>query len=83
MAAPSIPNYETLYGVGLLDDIHNYFPALLYESTSFSTVPEVLSYVQLQTRRRFDLFSLGRGAYMRNQVRTVPPLYRPTRFVYT
>lgn len=83
MAAPSFPAYETLYGVGLLDDIHNYFPALLYEPTSFQTVPEVLTYVQLQTRRRFDLFSLGRGAYMRNQVRTVPPLYRPTRFVYT
>ena len=83
MAAPSFGAYETLYGVGVLDDIHNYFPALLYEPTSFRTVPEVLSYVQLQTRRRFDLFSLGRGAYMRNQAHAVPPLYRPTRFVYT
>lgn len=86
MAAPSYPSYETLYGVGLLDDIHNYFPALLYDSQSFATVPEVLAYVQMQTRQRFDLFSLGRGAYLRSQRRTtVPPLYRPmnTRVVYT
>jgi len=85
MAAPSYGSYETLYGVGLLDDIHNYFPALLYDSHSFATVPEVLAYVQMQTRQRFDLFSLGRGAYLRNQRRTTSPLYRPmnTRVVYT
>jgi len=82
MAAPSFAAYESLYGVGVLDDVHNYFPALLYEPTSFQTVPEVLAYVQLQTRRRFDLFSLGRAAYIRNQPRVAVPLYRPTRFVY-
>ena len=83
MAAPSFRAYETLYGVGLLDDLHNYFPALLYESASFQTVPEVLAYVQVQTRQRFDLFSLGRGAYVRNNQRAAPPLYRPTRFVFS
>ena len=82
MAAPSFAAYESLYGVGVLDDIHNYFPALLYEPTSFQTVPEVLGYVQLQTRRRFDLFSLGRAAYIRNQPRVAVPLYRPARYVY-
>jgi hypothetical protein len=82
MAAPSFAAYESLYGVGVLDDIHNYFPALLYEPTSFQTVPEVLAYVQLQTRRRFDLFSLGRAAYIRNQPRVAVPLYRPARYVY-
>jgi len=82
MAAPSFAAYESLYGVGVLDDIHNYFPALLYEPTTFQTVPEVLAYVQLQTRRRFDLFSLGRAAYIRNQPRVAVPLYRPARYVY-
>jgi len=82
MAAPSFAAYESLYGVGVLDDIHNYFPALLYEPTTFQTVPEVLAYVQLQTRRRFDLFSLGRAAYIRNQPRVAAPLYRPARYVY-
>lgn len=56
-------NYEQLYGVSLLDDLHNYFPALLYDSDSFRTVEDVLQYVSLQTRRRFDLFSFGLSAY--------------------
>ncbi len=56
-------NYETLYGVGLLDDLHNYFPALLYDSSSFASVRDVLSYIQRQTRSRFDLFSYGLREY--------------------
>lgn len=56
-------NYETLYGVGLLDDLHNYFPALLYDSSSFGSVQDVLRYIQQQTRARFDLFSYGQREY--------------------
>ena len=56
-------HYEELYGVGLLDDLHNYFPALLYDPDGFPTVRSVLQYVQQQTRNRFDLFSLGQREY--------------------
>jgi hypothetical protein len=56
-------NYETLYGVHLLDDLHNYFPALLYDSSGFGSVRDVLAYVQQQTRNRFDLFSYGLREY--------------------
>jgi hypothetical protein len=56
-------NYETLYGVGLLDDLHNYFPALLYDSSGFGSMRDVLAYVQQQTRNRFDLFSYGLREY--------------------
>jgi Ring finger domain len=56
-------NYETLYGVGLLDDLHNYFPALLYDSSGFGSVRDVLAYVHQQTRNRFDLFSYGQREY--------------------
>ena len=55
--------YETIYRVGLLDDLHNYFPALLYDSSAFVSVADVLQYIQRQTRRRFDLFSVGASAY--------------------
>lgn len=55
--------YEELYGVGLLDDLHNYFPALLYEPERFPSVPSLLAYIQNQTRNRFDLFSLGQREY--------------------
>lgn len=58
-------DYETLYGVSLLDDLHNYFPALLYDSSQFSNAQQVLSYIQQQTRRRFDLFSHGQENYRR------------------
>ena len=67
--------YESLYGSVLLDDIHNYFPALLYEPARFSTVAEILSYVQLQTRNRFDLFARGREAYLRTVNRPVVTPY--------
>jgi hypothetical protein len=65
-------SYQTVYGVGLLDDIHNYFPELLYNSASFTTVPQVLSYIQAQTRRRFNLFSYGREQFLA----TTPPVQR-------
>lgn len=56
-------HYEELYGVGLLDDLHNYFPAVLYEPERFLNVPSLLAYIQNQTRNRFDLFSLGHREY--------------------
>jgi hypothetical protein len=56
--------YETLYGVGLLDDLHNYFPALLYDSGRFHSVPQVLHYLQTNARNRFDLFSFGQRSYL-------------------
>ena len=57
-------NYETLYGVHFLDDLHNYFPALLYDSSSFESVQDVLGYIHQQTRNRFDLFSYGQREYL-------------------
>jgi len=56
-------NYETLYGVHMLDDLHNYFPALLYDSSAFESVQDVLGYIHQQTRNRFDLFSYGQREY--------------------
>lgn len=55
--------YERLYDSSLLDDLHNYFPALLYDSSRFSSVADVISYVQTQTRNRFDLYSYGLNQY--------------------
>lgn len=65
-------NYETLYGVGFLDDLHNYFPALLYDSSSFGNVRDVLGYIQLQARNRFDLFSYGQREYLSTHPAPVP-----------
>jgi hypothetical protein len=51
--------YVSVYNVTLLDDIHNYFPALLYDQGQFQTVPHVLHYVRSQIHSRFNLFAYG------------------------
>ena len=55
--------YERVYEVGLLDDLHNYFPALLYRPNNFQTVADVLGYVRDRTTQRFNLFDYGRRQY--------------------
>ena len=63
------PHYEELYGIGFLDDLHNFFPAILYDASRFQTVQQVLTYIRAQARNRFDLFSFGERAYQDAQVR--------------
>jgi hypothetical protein len=73
-------DYQRIYGVHLLDDIHNYFPELLYNPTSFTTIPQVLSYLRAQTRQRFDLFSVGLNSYRQTRRSTTVP--RPSPAMY-
>jgi len=56
-------SYESYYGVGLLDDLHNYFPALLYEPDEFRSVRDVLGYISARTQRRFDLYNNAASSY--------------------
>jgi hypothetical protein len=72
------PPYETLYGVGLLDDIHNYYPAILYDPTRFHSVGALLHYFQIQTRERFDLFTFGQRAYLATQLAAEPETTQTT-----
>ena len=51
--------YQVIYNVGLLDDIHNYFPALLYEMDRFTNLPQVFQYVRQRMTARFNLFNYG------------------------
>jgi len=66
------PPYETLYGVGLLDDIHNYYPAILYDPTRFHSVGALLHYFQIQTRQQFDLFTFGQRNYLATHLGAEP-----------
>jgi len=66
----SSTHYEELYGVKLLDDLHNYFPALLYDTARFQSVHDVLGYITQSTRNRFDLFSFGQRNYIQT---SLPP----------
>lgn len=52
-------NYEVIYSVGILDDVHNFFPALLYDSGRFTNIQEVFHYIRNQMNTRFNLFAYG------------------------
>lgn len=69
-------DYETLYGVRLLDDLHNFFPAILYEPTRFTTVPQLLSYISSRTSEHFNLFNRGQTQFRaaRNTLHTNAPI---------
>jgi len=72
-------SYTSIFRVGLLEDLHNYFPDLLYNSNRFQNVQDVLQYIQGQARTQFNPFEQGQNSYnryMNNQQNTViqPPL---------
>jgi hypothetical protein len=58
-APPRSSQYEEIYGVGLLDDLHNYFPALLYDHSRFTSVTQIFHYVRHQMNSHFNLYARG------------------------
>jgi hypothetical protein len=56
-------NYQYVYNVNLLDDLHNYFPDLLYDQERFQNVRDILRYIREQTYNRFNLFNQGQRLY--------------------
>ncbi len=50
---------QTPYNVGFLDDLHRYFPDILYNPQRFTNVQDILGYIQENTRNQFDLYSRG------------------------
>ena len=51
--------YDVVYNVSLLDDIHNYFPALLYSHSRFTSLTQILHYVRHQMNRHFPGYGIG------------------------
>ena len=67
-------SYVRFYDSPVLDDLHNYFPQILYAPENFQNIGDLLFYVQQQTRSRFDLFSRGRRDYFdRTRIISTPP----------
>ena len=64
--------YENVYDVGLLDDLHNYFPNILYRPDQFQSVQDVLMYIREMTQRRFNLFDYGRRRYQQTAAPAAP-----------
>ena len=72
------------YNIQLLDDIHNYFPALLYDHTRFRTVQDVLGYVNANVNNRFNLFNRAQEQFnavnnQNNQTRHIDTAIPVTR----
>lgn len=62
---------QNIYGNTLIDDLHNHFPAFLYEPRRFQNIGDVFAYVQEQMSSRFDVFSNQRRLYQQSH-----PLYQ-------
>lgn len=56
------------YGVPLIDDIHRYFPALLYDNRRFLSVRDVFTYINQQMDTNFNVYNRGSLEY-RNTLR--------------
>ena len=67
-------NYTSIFRVGILDDLHNYFPDLLYNSDRFRSVQDVLRYIQRGARTQFNPFEQGLREYNRNNHVTQIPI---------
>ena len=80
--------YTQHYYVPLLDDLHNYFPDLLYGPLEqFQTTQDVLRYIQSQVHTRFNLYNSGYRNHHHTEYRTPfqvsppPPLIRPVSHI--
>ena len=70
-------NYQELYYVRLMDDIHNYFPAFLYDQARFTNIQEVFRYINTQIVHHFNPINRGQREYNRlNTIPTQPPRNR-------
>jgi hypothetical protein len=56
----------------ILNEIHNHFPALLYDGEQFRSINEIFSYVRIQMQNRFDVYSNMRRNFHSNR----PQRYR-------
>jgi len=73
----SSQSYQTVYGSVLLDDIHNYFPQLLYRPERFQTLPQVFAYVHRQIDAHFNLGARGLRLYRESELQAPSTYFVP------
>jgi hypothetical protein len=73
--------YQRHYDDYFLDGIHNYLPDVLYgRPEQFGASAPLVSYIQSQVRRRFDLFSAGQRTFVPTFIPQVP-IQTPPRVI--
>ena len=61
---------ERPYGNSIvLNEIHNLFPAFLYDNAQFQSVDDVFNYVDNQMNDRFNIFNTNRNSYRQRHPR--------------
>jgi len=71
---PNNSSYEHYYNITFLDDLHNYFPEILYgERNRFRTLYDLLEYIRFESRNRFDLYSSARRRHHRSRRNLTSP----------
>jgi hypothetical protein len=74
--------YESYYGFGMLDDLHNFFPDLLYNNGRFTTLQSVFAYMNAQMNDNFNLYARAREQTRRNVRPRFTATPSPTRRSY-
>jgi len=70
-------NYEEHYNTRIFDDLHNYFPEILYGNPNqFRTVTDLINYIRNQVRNHTDLFSNARRNHLSSNTRLVQQVNR-------
>jgi hypothetical protein len=73
-------NYRRVYDAPLLDDIHNFFPALLYDQRHFLSIQDVFTYVNRQMDTHFNIYSRAQREYNQaNPVTNTTTMRRTTQ----
>ena len=70
---------SSTYPVALFNDIHRYFPAILYEPERFNNVGELLQYIRNQVRIHSDPYVHGLQTYNTTQRQSRPSTPSPPR----
>lgn len=72
-------NYSRVYDIPFIDDLHNFFPALLYDQRQFLSLQDVFGYINRQMDRNFNIYTRAQRDYNQANpvVNTMPPLRRP------
>ena len=71
------------YTISLVNDLHNYFPEILYGTPNrFPTVQSLLDYIRHEVRVHHDLFSNSQQNYITTHAPPVPPQNDNVRFTF-
>ena len=76
---PSQRGYVPQYNIPFFNDIHNYFPAILYEHERFTTITSLLGYIRDQVRHHSDAFLNAQREYRTAWTNEFAPMPVPMR----